>query len=387
MKKLFSLFIILISVLSNLQAQTPDNDNFVVTHGPWLQNLDQTGVTIMWTTNKPAVPGIMLTLPDGTQKLVRNSTDGIINAGGTLQKVRIDGLQPGTSYKYSLHSVQIMKYQAYKVYYGDTLVRKAETFVTPSPAAEKVAFTIYNDVHELSGKIGTYFRLRSTAEQDFYFLNGDLVDYLQNTDQLFPGFIDTAVYYFAAKKPFYYSRGNHETRGYLARELKDYFDYPNNRFYNSFDVGPVHFVVLDCGEDKPDNNRYYYGLADYDRYRQEELEWLKNEIKSAAFKNAKYRIVLVHIPIIKQEKQGWGAAFLAENFGPVLKDARIDLMISAHTHRYALYGKDKTGFNYPLLVNSNNSFVEVLADQSGIKATVKDLTGKVLGEYKSASTH
>ena len=98
--------------------------------------------------------------------------------------------------------------------------------------------------------------------------------------------------------------GNHETRGFVARDLKNYFDYKDDRFYYSFDNGPVHFVVLDCGEDKPDNNRYYYGLADYDSYRLEELEWLKKEVKSDAFRNAKHRIVIVHMPIIKEEKQG-----------------------------------------------------------------------------------
>ena len=48
---------------------------------------------------------------------------------------------------------------------------------------------------------------------------------------------------------------------------------------------------------------YYYGLADYDRYRLEELEWLKKEVKSDAFRNAKHRIVIVHMPIIKEKSK------------------------------------------------------------------------------------
>ena len=50
-------------------SQGIDNDNFVVTHGPWLQNLTSSGVTIAWTTNKPAIPGISLTGPDGIKKI------------------------------------------------------------------------------------------------------------------------------------------------------------------------------------------------------------------------------------------------------------------------------------------------------------------------------
>jgi len=208
-----------------------------------------------------------------------------------------------------------------------------------------------------------------------------MVDFLQETSQLFSGFLDTATTYFATVKPFFYVRGNHETRGFMARDLKDYFDFKDDRFYYSFDNGPVHFIVLDCGEDKPDDNRNYFGMADYDTYRKKEIEWLKEEIKSDNFKKAKFRIVMVHMPIIREEKQGWGMKFLADNFGPVLQASGIDLMMSAHTHLNAWYDKAKSGFGYPVLVNSNNSFVEVVADLQGITAVVKDTEGKILNTY------
>jgi predicted phosphodiesterase len=381
MKNLYSVLFMILAYSTVVSSQSIDNENFIVTHGPYLQRMSETGVTIIWTTNKPAVPGVKLTTPDGKVRFVRNSHDGIIDGGELVHKVRVDGLEPGSTYKYSINSVQILKYQAYRIYYGDTIDRKAESFVTPSLKSEKVSFTVINDVHENSGKMASYIKNGKTSGQDFYFFNGDMVDFLQSEDQLFPGFIDTAVTYFASRKPFYYVRGNHETRGYDARELKNYFDYKDDRFYYSFDNGPVHFVVLDCGEDKPDNNRYYYGLADYDSYRTDELQWLKNEVKSDAFRNAKQRIVIVHMPIIKEEKQAYGMKNLSDNYGPVLKSAGISLMISAHTHRNAFYESGKSGFGYPVLVNSNNSFVEIVVDEKEIKATVKDLKGVNIAEY------
>ena len=267
MKKIVPVILLFGVLFIKSFSQDIDNENLLITHGPYLQNLTSTGVTIVWTTNKPSVPGINLTSPDGKKTFIRNSHDGIVDAGGLVQKVRIDGLEPGTTYKYSLNSVQILKYQAYKIYYGDTLTRKAESFTTPSLKSDKVVFTVINDVHENSGKFASYLKKGNVKGQEFYIFDGDMVDYLQNTDQLFKGFIDTAVTYFASAKPFYYIRGNHETRGYVARDLKNSFDYKDNSFYYSFDNGPVHFVILDCGEDKPDNNRYYYGMADYDSYR------------------------------------------------------------------------------------------------------------------------
>jgi predicted MPP superfamily phosphohydrolase len=363
-----------------------DNENLRMTSGPWLQNMTPTGVTVCWTTNRPAVPSVNLVLPDGSKSFVRNSHDGSIDAGGTLHKIRIEGLQPGTAYKYSPYTVQIMKYQAYKVYYGDTLSGKYISFTTPRQKSDKVSFVVINDVHELSGKLASYLRNINIPSQDFFIFNGDMVNFLQETNQLYPAIIDTAVHYFASEKPFFYVRGNHETRGYMTRELKEWFDYKDNRFYYSFDRGPVHFTILDCGEDKPDNSKEYYGLADFDAYRLEELKWLKNEVKSDAFRNAPKRIVIIHMPVLKEEqknpgKQHHGMKFLADNFGPVLQNSGIDLMISAHTHQNSYYDREKSGFGYHLLVNSHLSFVEVTADNQKINAVVKDMNGKVIAEY------
>ncbi len=389
MKRTYILSVFLSIVLSDiclsgqsLPKNFIDNDNLAITHGPWLQNLTNTGVTIIWTTNKTAVPGVYISGGKFKNKLIRNSHDGLVDGGGTLHKIRIEGLDPGTSYTYRVNSIQIMKYQAYKVYYGDTLTLRAKSFTTVPSKSDKVSFTVLNDVHENPVKLSSYMVSGRPSEQDFYFFNGDMVNYLQDPDQLFSGFIDTVSRYFAGLKPFFYVRGNHESRGYKAREFKNYFDFTNDRFYYSFDWGPAHFTILDCGEDKIDASKEYFGFADFDNYRIEELDWLKKEVKSDAFKNARFRIVMVHMPVIKQEQGGYGMKFLADNFGPVLQNGGISLIISAHTHRAAFYEKENSGFGYPLLVNSANSFVEVVADQTGIKAIVKDVTGKILSEYQ-----
>jgi acid phosphatase type 7 len=383
MKNIITLFTAILltgQILTGQQASLIDNENLVVTHGPYLQNLSATGVTVIWTTNRPALPGVYLSGGKFNNSLIRNSTDGIINAGGTTHKVRIDGLEPGTKYQYRINSVQVMKYQAYKVYYGDTITTRAVSFATFPASGTTVKFTVINDVHENSTKLATYLKNGNAREQDFYIFNGDMVDYLQDYSQLFRGFADTAVRYFATAKPFFYVRGNHETRGYLARGLKEYFDFPGNRFYYGFNFGNVHFTILDSGEDKPDDNRAYFGLADYNKYRNEELGWLREEIKSDDFVKASCNIVIVHMPVLKQENQNTAVQFLSENFGPLLKAAGVDLVISAHTHRTTFFEKEQTGYGYPLLINSNNSYLEVVTGVEGIKATVKDPSGNVVLE-------
>ena len=217
---------------------------------------------------------------------------------------------------------------------------------------------------------------------DLFFFNGDMVNYLQEIDQLFTGFIDTAVAYFATEKPFYYVRGNHETRGMHARELKKYFKFLDDRFYYSFDQGPVHFIILDSGEDKADTHGEYSGLADFDYYRFEQLEWLKMEVESESFKQAPYRVVLVHIPIAENMNYWeYGRKFLVKEFGPVLEKANIDLMLSGHTHRTEIMDKGESGFTYPVIINSNVSFLEVNAGPKELKVIIKNIDGNIEGEY------
>ena len=93
--------------------------------------------------------------------------------------------------------------------------------------------------------------------------------------------------------PFIFVRGNHETRGKFAREFPDYFHQVG---YAAFTLGPVRFVILDTGEDKPDTEPVYAGIVDFDGYRIEQAAKLKLEIESKAFKKAAFRIVMMHIP-------------------------------------------------------------------------------------------
>ncbi len=351
-----------------------------ITHGPWLQNLTQEGVTVCWTTNLPAVPGVWLvrTRPQ-SDSLIRNSTDGLINAGGTLHKVRITGLKPGLSYAYRIHAVELMKLRPYQVYYGDTVKGKEFKFTTHNVLKESTRFMLVNDIHTNGGELAKLLKSGNAAEQDLVIYNGDIVDNFETESQLLGPIIDTSVRYFASGVPFVFNRGNHETRGIMARKLKDYLDFPNDHYYGSFDQGPVHFVLLDCGEDKPDDNKYYYGLADYDSYRLTELEWLKQEVKTPAYKNAAYRIIIVHMPIIPVLKfvlgrfpvlmsgnRGYGPQFLAEHFGPVISEAGADLMIAGHTHRHSWLAPPFSGYRFPILTNGNTNYVKIEATKQAL---------------------
>ena len=75
------------------------------------------------------------------------------------------------------------------------------------------------------------------------------------------------------------------------------FDNPGGNTYGAFSWGDTRFVLLDCGEDKPDDHWVYYGLNDFSGFRREQADFLRREISSKPFKRAKRRVLINHIPI------------------------------------------------------------------------------------------
>lgn len=381
MKQIHYLFLLLICLTMTNEIVASDRKNAIFTHGPYLQKVTQTGATIVFATDLLIVPGVMIKSTNGEFELIQNSHDGLIDVGSNIHKIRIDNLLPGNEYEYRLFACKIEDYQPYKSVYGDTVLSSSYKFRTFSTDQDKVNFTVFCDVHDKADKLGSYLYHNNIEQQDCYFLNGDIMGHIEEEAQLFSSFLDTCVSTFAREKPFFYVRGNHETRGKFARNLKKYLDFPNDKYYYAQTIGPVRFVVLDGGEDKPDTSKEYSGMADFDRYRFEELAWLKDEVCSEEFKNAPFRIVIIHMPIIESEKNWYGMAFLAKHFGPVLRDADIDLMISGHTHRNAWIESGKSGFDYPVMISSNNHFIEAEVDENEISLLLKNTEGKVEKRY------
>jgi len=376
----FSILIVtILFFLKPLLSQEVETLEF--THGPYLQNMTETGVTIVFTTNKLVVPGIMIELENDEFVLVQNSKDGLLNVGDNLHKVRIEGLKPGQKYHYKLFAKEIIHYRPYKVEYGDSLISKVFQLTTFDNRKSPINFTVFCDIHDKAAKLGKYLESNNIEKQDLYFLNGDIMGHIEEENQLFSSFLDTCVSRFATEKPFFYVRGNHETRGKFARELRNYLDLEGNEYYYAKTIGKTRFVVLDGGEDKPDSSKEYSGLVNFDQYRKKGLDWLKNEVESTEFKNTQFKIVVIHMPIIKRDKNWYGMAFLAEHFGPVLEKAGVDLMICGHTHSNQWVAKEESGFGYPVLICSNNDYIEASVGKNVIKIDLKNLEGDIVKHY------
>lgn len=89
------------------------------------------------------------------------------------------------------------------------------------------------------------------------------------------------------KVPVIYLRGNHEIRGAYSLGLRDLLDYIGDKTYGAFTWGDTRFVMLDCGEDKPDDTWVYYGLNDFTQLRNDQQWFLSEELNGKPFKKAK----------------------------------------------------------------------------------------------------
>ncbi len=213
---------------------------------------------------------------------------------------------------------------------------------------------------------------------DLVFFNGDMTNDIRSEDQLFGDFLDKAAELFASETPMYYARGNHETRGNFATTFPLYFPTATGELYYTFRQGPVCFVVLDCGEDKPDSDMEYSGIVAFDRYRDNQALWLEKALTSKEFLEASYRVVIIHMPPFG----GWhGEKEIEEKFVPLLEKAGVDVMLCGHLHRHILK-KAGEDFNFHVIANSNKAIIKAYADHSILTINVVDSENKIVESLK-----
>ncbi|MDR1780599.1 MAG: metallophosphoesterase [Tannerella sp.] len=347
-----------------------------ISHGPYLQNVSSDEATIVWVTDRSAVSWVELAPDDGTHfYLIERpkffaSKNGV-KTEGYVHSVKLRKLTPGTKYRYRVYSQEVLDRDGHEITYGrvaSTTAYNPATFVTLDPRKTSVTFTVVNDIHGRSEVLEKMLALTEPAKQDMVFFNGDMVSSLTNEDDLFTGFMDVGVKAFAQNIPMYYCRGNHETRGVFATSFQNYFSPLNPELYFLVRQGPVCFVVLDCGEDKPDSDIEYSGITDYDYYRTLEAEWLKEALKSKEFTEAPIKVAICHMP----PKRDWhGEAEILNKLVPILNGANIDIMLCGHEHRHSKMAASEQ-VKFPVLINSNNAVVKGAA-------TANSLTLEVLG--------
>ena len=384
MKKLyFNLVCIFFPVLSFAQ------ERIAIQHGPYLQNLKETEVSIVWKASKPSVGWVELAPDDNSdyyqQERPRffNVTNGVKNTS-LLHVVKITGLKPGTNYRYRVYSQEVLDHQGVEIMYGrvaatDVYSAKPPVFKTNDRNKPETSFIMINDIHGRTEDIPRLLEVADYKHTDMVIFNGDMLSHLKNEEELFSGFMDVSVDLFAKEIPMYYARGNHETRGMFATSFQHYFSPKEPHLYYLIRQGPVCYIVLDTGEDKPDSDIEYSGITDYDNYRTEQAKWLAEAVKSKDFLDAKFRVVIAHMPPLPDDRLWHGQKEVLEKFVPILNDADVDVMLSGHLHRY-FNNKPTSKVKFPVIDNAHRTVVKGITTGEKLTLGVIDIEGKIVDQ-------
>jgi Icc-related predicted phosphoesterase len=360
--------------------------DITITHGPYLQKVGEHEATVVWTTDKYAVSWVEL-VPTGDDRLsfeerpqYYQTKDGN-RVVSRLHSITITGLEPGTEYCYRIFSkaAMILQLKYGQVVSLDASNQKPLRFTTLDTGKPEISFVVLNDIHGRIDDLNALSNNVKYGKTDLMIFNGDMVDYMMDEQQFFSAFMDESVKLFATEIPVFYARGNHETRGLLNWSFSDYFPTNNGKLYYAFRHGPVHFIVLDSGEDKQDSHIEYYELAQFDAYRSEQQKWLEKELQSESFRSAPYKVVIIHIPPVDSD---WhGALDVQKKFLPLLNKSGITVMFCGHIHHYQYFEPNAGLHDFPILVNAANTSLEVSVTQTEMSVKQKDVSGKELNGF------
>ena len=378
---LFSVICMLLAFAGFAQEQ------IAIKHGPYLQNLKETETTIVWVANKASVGWVEVAPDDGTsyyrfeRSRFFDSTNGVKNVS-ELHAVRITGLKPGTSYRYRIYSQEVLERKGEEIVYGNVAApsiydKRSLKFTTNDRNKPATSFIMLNDIHGNTDYIPKLLNNAGFKETDMIIYNGDMMNWLMDEEDLFKGFMDVTVDLFATHKPMYYARGNHETRGLFAASFQHYFSPKEPHLYFLLRQGPVCFIFLDTGEDKPDSDIEYHGITDYDNYRTEQAKWLSEIVKSPDFLDAKFKVVIAHMPPLPDQDLWHGQGEVLEKFVPILNDAQVDVMLSGHLHQY-FNNKPTDKVHFPVIDNSSNTVLKGVIEGNQLNMEVKNMNGEVI---------
>lgn len=312
---------------------------------PYLQNPVGDGMTVMWETTVPAYSWVEYGTDTLHLRRTRTLIDGQALCNNTLNKIRLDSLRPGVTYYYRVCSQEMLVYQAYYKLFGNTARSAFSHFTLPTAKTDSFTAVVFNDLHQHGETFKALLSNLKGVKYDFVVFNGDCIDDPVSHDQATHFINELVSGVHANDVPAIFMRGNHEIRNAYSVGLRDHFDYIDGKTYGAFNWGDTRFVLLDCGEDKPDGHWVYYGLNDFTQLRRDEAEFLKKELKSKAFKKASKRVLIHHIPLYGND----GKNLCEELWLPLLEKAPFNVCLNAHTHKYAYHPKGELGNNFPVV--------------------------------------
>lgn len=211
----------------------------------------------------------------------------------------------------------------------------------PLAKTENINMYMLADVHglrEQAVKAASYFG----DELDVLLMNGDIANHNGTVENICLSF-EIISDITKGEKPVIFSRGNHDNRGLCAELLPQITPNYNGKTYYSVKLGPIWAAIMDCGEDKLDEQEEYGGSICFSDFRDEEEQWLDEVCEKEEFNSDKfrYKFIISHVPFTYNNTE-------ADEFGKhpfnieverytrwakkIKESIKPDLMLCGHLH-------------------------------------------------------
>jgi len=349
--------LVLLLWVSSLVAAAGDGEPLAVEwirpriiKGPYLQNVKDDGITVMWETN--------LFLPSRVDYGVTSYEHSVVDTTATrIHEVRLSGLTPDTLYHYKVASEDAVS--------ADSTFRTA----TEGPV---FSFLVYGDTRTFPENHRAVINAMIANNPGTFVLHtGDIVDDGEEYRNWKREFFDPASD-LLRNTTLFTTPGNHEgDQVWYYR----FFDMPmensGTESYYSFRYGDSHFIGLNQYDD------FVAGSAQY--------SWIESDL-AAAESSARWIFVFFHQPPYTSGSHAGESRALdtQTHLVPLFEQYGVDLVFSGHDHLYERSLKDCVSYivagggGAPLSIpNQNYNPYQVYAERVHHHVKVDVLEDKV----------
>jgi hypothetical protein len=320
-----------------------------------------------------------------------DDSNGILRSNVTTHRMTVPMEELDRAGRYTVCFRRMIQRKPYCSETGE--IEYYESPFSPLPAEGPLRIYHISDSHNrVEGPVAAarYFG----DKPDLLILNGDIpnhsgeISYLTTIHQIASEITD-------GERPVVFSRGNHDTRGIYAENIADHTPTRGGYSYFSFRLGSLWGLVLDCGEDKPDDHAEYGNTICCADFRRRETDYIQEIIRNAKdeyeAEGVTNRLVISHNPFtqnyeppfdIENETYSRWARLMREHVKP-------QLALHGHVHqcRVSLPGCefDQRGQACPVICGSRpegDRFIgcALTLDESGCRVVFNDDRGEVVGD-------
>ena len=273
---------------------------------PYLQQMTDHSVQVLWTASEVANPGVTVTPAGGgiaLEAVVAVDTTAAPVAATQLVAT-VEGLEPATIYCYEVRDDS-------GVLQSSTGFRTAPRTGSDAP----VRFVAFGDLGQQTSDQFAVAEQLTTVEYDFAVVAGDIA-YDNGELASFESFYFEVYADLIDRVPFFPASGNHDYATDHAGPYREVFSLPENgrdELYYSYDYGNLHVAIIDT-----------------ETIDDEQLSWLDSDL---ALTEQPWKIVVGHRPPYSSGYHGSDMK-VRNAFEPILSANGVQLAIFGHEHDY-----------------------------------------------------